>query len=141
MKYSRQKIDDINSQEKLRKFLIMNDRQNRLSFKVIDGMLESNRAKEDIEKAQSGYESEQVIVERQKRAEEQDRVEKQLKREIIQRGLQPISTYTTKKGERKVLFVNYKQQTVASGFTDKRGRNTGRLVVNGKLTGRFASLK
>jgi hypothetical protein len=141
MKYSRQKIDDINSQEKLRKFLIMNDRQNRLSFKVIDGMLESNRAKEDIEKAQSGYESEQVIVERQKRAEEQDRVEKQLKREIIQRGLQPISTYTTKKGERRVTFVNSKQQIVAAGFTDKRGRNSARLVVNGKLTGRFASLK
>jgi len=132
MQYSRNKVDTIDSQEKLRKFLLMNDRQNRLSFVLIDKLLQTRNAEHDIKKAQEGRESLEVIESRQNSAIQNKKREEEAKNIIIASGKQPVGTHTLKSGVRVVLIKNSSQIDVYE-LTDKRGRKTLRNPATGRI--------
>lgn len=136
MKYMRAPVDEVDSQEKLARYLRQNDLRNTMAPKFIDKITETQGAREVIDENRGSRPKEQSRAERSARSQRNDAQVKRQNQAVISKGKTPKGTFTDKKGNRHAVVENSRGQRVAV-FEKSDGKIFGREVG----TGRFASIK
>lgn len=141
MKYTRVPSSDVDSKDKLARWLRQNDAKNTLNPKLISELVETESARKDIEAAK-GRDFEDVRKERVNRAAVNEQRFFSQKRNLDSRGFKVFGSVTTRsQGERFAVYKNSDNKLVF--FDTKLNRAREVKEVNNRLvvTGRFAKAK
>lgn len=136
MRYARSDASDINSKEKLARYLRENDVKNRMSESLIDKLVETRKAERDLKVA-----DERRGPTKQERVERFEKSRSELEREqdfARSQGFRTAGTVTTRKGETRSVIRTTDQRLIIYDQKTKRAREVVEKDGAFKLTGRFA---
>lgn len=139
MKYTRMSAREIDSQEKLARFLRQNDRKNSMTDKLIDRLVETTAAQHDIKEGEQA-DFEAVKQQRARNAQDNDNKTYTEKQRLMSKGKQPKGTVTIKGSqERQVIYANNQGKLVYIDSKTNRARSVKIDKNNNYVsTGRFA---
>lgn len=142
MKYTRMSARDVDSQEKLARYLRQNDRGNKMTDKLIDRLVETSAAQRDIDAAKENN-FDNVRQARIQNADTNADKERERRRAVYKSGKTPKGTVTAKRnGERYVIYTNSQGKLVYYDEKLNRAREVkvdknNNYVIGGRFAKRY----
>lgn len=138
MRYAKTSASEVNSEQKLARYLRENDVKNRMSEKLIDRLVETRKAQQDIESARAATGGDVRASRAESFRENRESVRRE-QRFINANGFRTEGTVTLKKtGAQRVVFQT-QGKYVYYDAEKKRAREVEQLPTGEfRSTGRFA---